>query len=60
MDLSAHSLTAESDVNRIRSFFVVGRSLAPLVQRVLYPGSFSMSFNAIPKYISRKTSYIQV
>jgi len=34
------------------------KAMPPLDHRVLYPKD--SSFDAIPKYISRKTSYIQV
>ena len=58
MELSSHSLTPIIKVNGIRSLIRFGNLVRPLAHSVLYPRC--LIYEAIPKYISERTSYLQV
>ena len=58
MELISHSLTPEINVNGIRSLVGFGNLVRPLAHSVLYLRYLSLE--AIPKYISEKTSYYRV
>ena len=58
MKLISHSLTPTIKVNGIRSLVRFGNLVRPLALPVLYP-RYSIC-EAIPKYISGRTSYLQV
>ncbi len=58
MELISHSLTPILELNGIRSLKRVGNPVGPLALSVLYLRQ--SSYEAIPKYISEKTSYYRV
>ena len=58
MDLITHSLTPAVKDNGIRSLVGFGNLVGPLAHSELYP-RYSIC-EAIPKYISGRTSYLQV
>jgi hypothetical protein len=58
MKLISHSLTPIIKVNGIRSLVRFGNLVRPLAHPVLYPRY--LIYEAIPKYISGRTSYLQV
>ena len=57
MDLITHSLTPTMSVNGIRSLVRFGNLVGPLAHPVLYPRYLNRE--AIPKYISGRTSYLR-
>ena len=58
MDVSTRRVSAVLALTGIRSLVRFGRVLAPLAHPVLYP--LEPQLEAIPKYISRRTSYFRV
>ena len=58
MELISHSLTPVLELDGIRSLKRVGNPVGPLTLSVLYLRQ--SSYEAIPKYISEKTSYHRV
>ena len=58
MELISHYLTPALELDGIRSLIRVGNPVGPLVLSVLYLRQ--SSYEAIPKYISEKTSYHRV
>jgi hypothetical protein len=58
MELISRSLTPVIELDGIRSLHGVGNPVGPLAQAVLYLRQ--SSHEAIPKYISEKTSYHRV
>lgn len=58
MDLITHSLTPTITVSGIRSLVRFGNPVRPLAHPVLYPRY--LLCEAIPKYISGRTSYLRV
>lgn len=58
MELISHSLTPALELDGIRSLKGVGNPVGPLALSVLYLRQSSCE--AIPKYISEKTSYYRV
>ena len=58
MDLITHSLTPGVYVDGIRSLVGFGNLVRPLAHSVLYPRHGTPE--AIPKYISGRTSYFRV
>ena len=58
MELISHSLTPTLELSGIRSLKRVGNPVGPLALAVLYLRQ--SSHEAIPKYISEKTSYHRV
>jgi hypothetical protein len=58
MDLITHSLTPGVTVDGIRSLIGFGNLVGPLAHSVLYPRHLTPE--AIPKYISGRTSYLRV
>jgi hypothetical protein len=58
MELISHSLTPTIEVDGIRSLVRFGNLVGPLALPVLYPRH--LICEAIPKYISGSTSYLQV
>ena len=55
MKLLSHSLSPMLNHNGIRSLTGFGSLVRPLAQSVLYPRQ--ETHKAIPKYVSRRTSY---
>ena len=58
MDLITHSLTPAVKIDGIRSLVGFGNLVGPLAHPELYPRN--LVYEAIPKYISGRTSYLQV
>ena len=58
MELISHSLTPTIELDGIRSLYGVGNPVGPLAQTVLYLRQSTRE--AIPKYISERTSYHRV
>ena len=58
MELISHSLTPTLELDGIRSLIRVGNPVGPLALSVLYLRQ--STYEAIPKYISEKTSYHRV
>jgi hypothetical protein len=58
MELISHSLTPAIELDGIQSLYGVGNPVGPLAQTVLYLRQSICE--AIPKYISEKTSYHRV
>ena len=58
MEVSSHSLTPALKLAGIRSLIGFGRLVGPLVHSVLYHRQ--PSHEAIPQYISGRTSYLRV
>ena len=58
MDLITHSLTPAVEDSGIRSLVGFGNLVGPLAHPELYPRY--LIYEAIPKYISGRTSYLQV
>ena len=58
MELSSHGLTPALSLAGIRSLVRFGNPLGPLAHPVLYLRKETCK--AIPKYISKRTSYLQV
>jgi hypothetical protein len=57
MDVSTHCVTAEYYFRVFGVWLGLVILYVPLAHPVLYPPEYS--FDAIPKYLSRKTSYLQ-
>ncbi len=58
MELSSHGLTPRFSLTGIRSLVRFGNPVGPLAHPVLYLRQETSK--AIPKYISERTSYLQV
>ena len=58
MKFIPHSLTPVIEVDGIRSFVGFGKVFTPLAHRVLYLRH--LIYEAIPQYISGRTSYLPV